>query len=70
MLVTQKADDITQVEDGSKMKIYHFHLSIVKDGWIGKRDFKKCLPVDIFKPINLSEFESYIGDEIITTFDS
>ena len=38
MVVTQKADDITQVEDGSKMKIYHFHLSIVKDGWIGKRE--------------------------------
>ena len=37
MLVTQKADDITQVEDRSKMKIQHFHLSIVKDGWIGKR---------------------------------
>ena len=29
MLVTQKADDITQVEDRSKMKIQHFHLSIV-----------------------------------------
>ena len=39
MLVTQKADDITQVEDRSKMKLQHFHLSIVKDGWIGKRDF-------------------------------
>ena len=37
MLVTQKADDITQAEDRSKMKIQHFHLSIVKDGWIGKR---------------------------------
>ena len=66
MLVTQKADDITQVEDRSKMKIQHFHLSIVKDGWIGKRDFKKFLTVDIFKPINLSDLESYIDDEIIT----
>ena len=37
MLVTQKADDIMHVEDRSKMKIQHFHLSIVKDGWIGKR---------------------------------
>ena len=37
MLVTQKADDITQVEGQSKMKIQHFHLSIVKDGWIGKQ---------------------------------
>ena len=31
MLVTQKADDITQVEDRSKMKIQHSHLSIIKD---------------------------------------
>ena len=37
MLATQRADDITQVENRSKMKIQHFHLSIVKDGWIGKR---------------------------------
>ena len=49
MLVTQKADDIMQVEDRSKMKIQHFHLSIVKDGWIGKRggaafeDFRETL---------------------------
>ena len=39
MLVTQKADDIMHVEDRSKMKIQHFHLSIVKDGWIGKFSF-------------------------------
>ena len=62
MLVTQKADDIMHVADRSKLKSQHFHLSIVKDASIGK----KCLSVDIFKPINLSEFERYIDDEIIT----
>ena len=40
MFVTQKADDITQVEDGSKIKIQHSHLSIVKNVWIRKQGVK------------------------------
>ena len=66
MLVTQKANDIMHVEDRSKMKNQHFHLSIVKDGWIGKWDFKKCLSIDIFKPYLFNGLSSLkVGKKLV-----